>query len=697
MAFADSIHAIQLDGLIDRIGGTVTFLGSAKVELSAEGVLGLGPILDAAKNIPTTPAALGDAVKAMLGKLESLAAVPDLGAVADVLARYGATAGSLRQLAEALGGGADAVVQRLLGDLGGLDHIVGDIAGRLAEAIPAELPDAAKVPVEALAMLAAGTPDAAKLADILVRLTLGIDIEKLRAPSLTIKAAVDAVATIDLGDLDVRLPALTASVRAVIALLRLPAPDVPAILTALGGIRAELDALFAELPKLMGRFTAQLNAVDTTRLVADLRAALALFADLSPALALDLTEVVEPLRAAGEGIDALTAAQLSAGFDDITASIRASIEAGGAMDVPELVDDFFDSAVILLQRIGLQRMRDQVIDALQSVEARINGFAFTAPAAMTTALADVQQKIAGVDTASIKAAIDKVTDAINGIASQLPIETIRGEVESQLNIVADAVKDLVPALQKIGEQLDALADQVVNIDFEGAEADAKQTMAGIREKVQEALGSAEIPPPARTALGLAAAGLRQIDFRAEISAPISANLDSIDPAVILAPLEPLVAEVRAKVASVSPAAVIAQLDKPFNDLLARLEPYKPSSLVAILSQEFARLLELVERADPRKLVAPLEQEFEKLLDKVRRAADPAPLFAPLDALYKELQALIEQVDVEKIFAAVIGKLGGLQESVTGAAKGALQAKGGGAAAVQKAAEPFKFGDLLRPL
>jgi hypothetical protein len=705
MALADSIRGINLDTLAGKIGEATTLLGSARVtvtidgqerELTAEGVLGLGPILDAAKNIPTTPAELGDAVKALLGELETLAGAPDLGAVSDVAARFGATAGSLRQLAEMLGGGADAVVQRLLGDLGGLDHIVGDIAGRLADVIPSELPDVAKVPVEALALLAGGVPDAAKLADILVRLTLGIELEKLRAPSLTIRAAVDAVATFDPGDLDVRLPALTAGVRAVTAMLRLPNPDVSAILTALGGIRAELDALFVDLPRLMGRFSAQINAVDTTRLVADLRAALALFNDLAPALSLDLTEVIEPLRAAGEGIDALTAAQLSAAFDEITADIRARIEASGATEVPELVDDFFESAVILLQRIGLQRMRDQVIDALQSVEARINGFAFTAPAAMTKALADVQREIAKVDTASIAEAIGKVKKAIEDLVAKVPIREIADLVTGQLDLVAEAVGQLVPALQAIGEQLDALADQVGNIDFSGAEADAKQTMTGIREKVQEALGSAEIPPPARTALGVAAAGLRQIDFRAEISAPISANLDSIDPALILAPLEPLVAEVRAKVASVSPAALIAQLDAPFNELLARLEPYKPSSLIAVLSQEFARLRELIERADPRKLVAPLEKEFEKLLDKVRAAADPAPLFAPLEALYAELQALVDQVDVEKIFAAVLGKLGGLQESVTGAAKGALQAKGGGAAAVQAAAEPFKFGDLLRP-
>ena len=703
MALVDELRNLDFDSLTGSLDDASKLLATAnvtvtvngKAEVSVAGILGIQPLVDAAGSIPSNPAELGDAVKSMLAELEGLATIPKLGGIADVLGDFEGSAGVLRQVAESLGGGPDAVIDRLLGDLGGLDGLVADFAGRLTDALPLELPDAARIPVEALTILAGGNLDASKLADVLARLTFGVQLDSLRAPSLSIDATLGAVASIDLGDLTVRLSSLTAQVRAILPMLQAPNVNVTATLTALANVRTALDALFADLPQLVLDLAGKLNAIDTTALVAKLTAALDKLKGLTPAVSFGLEDLLEPLRVMAQGIDALTAAQLTASFDQLVAFIQAKIDESGIDEIDEQIEQLFDLLVAQIERIGLRGMRDDVIDALHAVEARINRFSFGAPAVLTTQLGKVQEAIAKIDTSSIAARIQEIKASLEGIVQNFPIEAVAEKVAELLDPVAEAVGSLVPALEQVDAQLEQLGQQLEAIDFESAADDARSLMTGIREKVQEALGSEDVPPAAKAALGVAAQGLKLIDFRAEISAPIMVKLDAIDPGILLEPLKPIVEEVRAKVAAVSPEALIAQLDGPFDDLLARLEPFKPSSIVAILSQEFDRITSLIDAADPRVLVQPLQGEFEKLVQKIRDAAKLDPLFKPLEDLYAELQKLVDLIDLGKLLESLTGKLRGLPNQMADGAKAAVAAKAG--AAQQVAADaPFRFGDIVRP-
>ncbi len=705
MPLVDDLRNLDFASLTGSLENASQLLATAnvsvtvngKAELSVTGILGIQPLVDAAGSIPSNPAELGDAVKAMLKELEALAGIPKLGGIGDVLGQFDGAAGVLRQIAESLGGGPDAVIDRLLGDLGGLDRVVADFAGRLTDALPAGLPEAAKIPIEALTILAGGNLDASKLADVLARFTFGVELDQLQAPSLSIRTTLDAVAGIDLGDLAVRIPAITARARAILPMLQAPNVDVSATLSALAEVRAALDTLFADLPQLIGNFAAKLNGIDTTALVAKLTAALDKLSGLAPAVSFGAEDLLEPLRAMAQGIDALTAAQITQGYDDAVAMIKEKIAESGIDEVDEMIDGLFDLLVAQIERIELRRMRDQVIDALHAVEARINRFSFGAPALLTTQLGKVQKAIAGIDTASIAARIQEIKASVEAIVGNFPIAAIAEKVGQLLDPVAEAVAALVPALEAVDAQLEDLGRQLEAIDFESAAADARALMAGIREKVQEALGSGEIPPPAKAALGVAAQGLGQIDFRAEISAPIMVKLDAIDPGILLEPLKPIVEEVRAKVAAVSPEALIAQLDGPFDDLLARLEPFKPSSIITILSQEFDRITALIDVADPRTLVQPLQGEFEQLVQRIRDTARLDPLFQPLEDLYAELQKLVELIDLGKLLESLTGKLGGLSNKMAEGAKAAVATKvGGGAQAVAAVAAPFRLGDIVRP-
>ena len=705
MALVDALGNLDFDSLTGSLNdaskllttANVTVTVNGKAETSVTGILGIQPLVDAAGSLPSNPAELGDAVKSMLQELEGLATIPKIGAIGDVLSGFDGAAGTFRQIADSLTGGPGAVIDRVFGDLGGIDRIVTDFADRLTEMLPLELPDEAKVPVEALTILAGGNLDASKLADALARFTFGVELETLRLPSLSADVALNAVASIDLGDLSARIAGLTAKVRAVLPMLQAPNVDVSATLAALAQVRIALDALFADLPRRIGDVAATLNGIDTSALVARLTAALEKLTGLAPAVSFDLDELLDPLRAMAQGIDALTAAQLTAAFDEVVAKIRAKIAESGIDQVDDMLEEVFDLLVAQIARVDLRGMRDDVIDALHAVEARINRYSFAAPAALTAQLGKVQEAIGNIDTAAIAGRVQEIKASLEGIVQDFPIAAVAEQVTQLLDPVANAVGELVPALEQVDAQLEQLGDQLESIDFESAAADARALMAGIRETVQEALGSGDVPAAAQSALSLAAQGLKQIDFRAEISAPIMVKLDAIDPGILLQPLEAVVAEVRAKVAAVSPEALIAQLDGPFDDLLARLEPFKPSGLVTILSQEFDRLTSLIDVADPRALVQPLQGEFEKLVQKIRDAAKLDPLFQPLQDLFAELQRLVDLIDLGKLLESLTGQLGGLPNKMADATRTAVTAKvGGGAQTAVAALAPFRLGDLVRP-
>jgi hypothetical protein len=704
MPLVDDLRNLDFASLTGSLENASQLLATANVsvtvngqaEVSVTGILGIQPLVDAAASIPSNPAELGDAVKAMLKELEGLAGIPKLGGIGDVLGQFDGAAGVLRQIAESLGGGPDAVIDRLLGDLGGLDRVVADFAGRLTDSLPFELPDAAKIPVQALTMLAGANLDGAKLADVLARFTFGVELEALRAPSLSMDVSLDAIANVDLGDLEARIPTLTAQVRAILPMLLAPNVNVSATLAALASVRTALDALFADLPQLIGGFAGKLNAIDTTALVAKLTAALDKLSGLAPAVSFGVEDLLQPLRVMAQGIDALTSAQLTASFDELVARIQAKVAESGIDEVEPMLDELFDLLVGQIERIELRQMRDEVIDALHAVEARINRFTFAAPAVLTEQLGKVQEAIAKIDTSAIAARVQEIRQSLEAIVANFPIAAIAEKVGELLDPVANAVAAVVPALEKVDAQLEELGAQLEAIDFESAADDARALMTGIREKVQEALGSGDIPPAAKSALSVAAAGLKQIDFRAEISAPVMVKLDAIDPGILLAPLKPVVDEVRAKVAAVSPEALLAQLEAPFDDLLARLEPFKPSSLVAIASQEFGRVTAVIDAADPRVLVQPLQAEFEQVVQKVRDTAKLDPLFDPLQDLYAELQKLVDLIDLGKLLESLTGKLGLLPKKMAEGAKAAVAAKAGAAQAVAAAAQPFRLGDIIRP-
>lgn len=679
---------------------TITVNGQS-VTLDFQAATGLGPVIEALQQIPTDPAALERAMRDMLGELQNLTAIPELHMAVEVAERLQQIGAMIAEVVAHAGGDPAALIEQLLGESGGLRQIIDDLTGRFLDAMPVQLPDAIKVPVEALQVVATGNvANAAQLADVVARFLIGVDLQKLREPSVAIDGSVDIVlhAGGDLGAIAARFEQLAAQVRAVIPMLRVAQPDVTATLTTLVQIRAGIDALFADLPGAIRNLSTGLDHFDADAVVARITGALQPLLNLVPNLSFDLREsALEPLRALKLQIDALTAEQLDGVFDDIELRFQAAIDSSGIGETLGLIEHYRELAVERLRRIELARFRDEIVRAIAGIEARVNQFAFGAPQLLERQLEEVRAKIAGIDTQKIKDAVQAVKTKIESIVQNLPVGQLLTQVGGAIEAVSGLAAQLVTKLEEIDAKLDGLAAQVDAIDFEAAADEARELMVGIREKVQEVVGSDDVPPAARGALSLAAQGLKQIDLRGEVRAPIFEKLDALDPNLILTPLQPLKDQLDAMLDQVTPSALVAQLDQPFLDAVAVLEQYKPTALLEMLSHEFHRVTDLLDHADPRTLVAPLQSEFTKITDKIREAASPAPLFAPLETVYGQIMAAVDVVDLEKLLGGIVKRVADMPQSIGTSVQAAVDQRAGGVNAVLPGAPAaFKFGDLVRP-
>ena len=406
-----------------------------------------------------------------------------------------------------------------------------------------------------------------------------------------------------------------------------------------------------------------------------------------------------PLRALAAAVDHFSPETLTIIFEDMKARAAAAADQAGIQDLLSGVDGIFDTIIEELRRVPLGRLRDELIDALIGLEAKIRGLpALQAPHLFADQIGAVKSAIDNVDTASIQQKVNEFAAKIDDVAKKFPIQEIKNEVSGSIDSVKQALDQFKPALDALGKQLDDLGKEIESIDFSAAGQASIDLVKEIRANVEKAVGSGDLPEPAKIAIGTAAGALKGINVTVEVSKPFDDALAKIDPKIVLAPLDPALAKVREVLGKVSPKALIDQLDKPFQELVAALEKLKPAALLAGLSAEFAQFTELVGKLDPRALVAPLEAEFQKALQALRNALDPAPLFKPLREAYAKLQQLLDLLDFEKIFGQIFGSLSGLPATVvdTVHSTAAKQAPGSVPAAVGDRRD-LKFGDILRPL
>ena len=649
------------------------------------------------------PQELGNALSAMAGELAHLAPAGTSELIADVAAEFARLVQLLESLAAQLGGDG-SIVDRLLAGSGGLEKLIGEIAGRVVESLPLKLPDSLETLFATLRTLgSSGAPDARQAAELLTRFLMGLDLHALGAPGQAIDeffARIRAAGG-DLGGLHAEMQSLTVKVRNANALLVAPEIDIAAAGAALTDAQSSLQLLLSNsLAGAMAKVNQDLAALDPGALVGRLRTTLAAFPAAAPGIRYDLEQdFMMPLRALAAAVEHFSPETLTTLFEELKARAAAAADQTGIQDLLAGVDDIFDSIIEQLRRIPLRSLRDELIDALVGLEAKIRGLpALQAPHLFADQIGAIKNTIDKVDTASIQQKVNEFAAKIDDVAKKFPIQEIKDEVSGLIDGVKQALDQFKPALDALAKQLDELGKEVEGIDFSGAGEASVGLIKEIRANVEKAVGSGDLPEPAKIAIGTAAGALKGINVTVEVSKPFDDALAKIDPKIVLAPLDPALAKVREVLGKVSPKALIDQLDRPFQDLVAALEKLKPAALLAGLSAEFVQFSELVGKLDPRQLVAPLEAEFQKAVHALRSALDPAPLFKPLREAYAKLQQLLDLLDFEKIFGRIFDSLSGLPATVVDSvhSTAAKQVPGSVPAAVGDRRD-LKFGDILRPL
>jgi hypothetical protein len=709
LAALESIDLAKLDLHLASAHGTVSVSGSASLAtLDPRDLLGdVGKLLESTGGLPAAPKDVAALLEGGIAELGKLVKLPDLQVGAEIEAAFGDLAGPLTELAGHLGG-AGGPGGGLLQQLGGLQGLLQDLASRFAGALPLEVPPPLRLPLQALEQLAKGAPaSGAELGQILSSLVLGLDRGGLAAPAVHVQDLLGKLGALggDLDPIQARMGALTLEARRVTAVLSAPQLDVQAAAAALAGLEAGLAQLSGgALPQALARFQADLGALDPAGAARRLSELLQPVLGLAPRLGQSFEEtLLGPLRQLAEVVAAATPQSIADSFAALAAELANAVGLDDLQLLPGVVDDLFDGLVEQLRRIPLRRLRGELLTALLDVEARIRGFdGFSPFHLLTDQVVQLEAAIDGIDLGAIQKRVHDLVASVNQAIGAFPIGEIKTEIEQATGAAGKAIHDFIPAVEALGKQLDGLAAELAAIDFNAAGQAAVDLMGGIRDKVKQAVGSGDIPAPAKAAIGIAAQGLKSIDLSVQVSAPFEQALAGIDPKVVLAPLEPALAKVRDVLEKLTPKSLIAQLDGPFSQVAGALDQLRPEALLGSLTGELKRCSDLLEHLDPRTLAAPLDAEFQQLLAELRKVLDPAPLFAPLTAAYHGLLDLVDKVDLEKALGDLLHQVSDLPKTVSGSLGGTIVGKagGGGAPRVPVPAAPaaeFRFGDVLRPL
>jgi uncharacterized coiled-coil protein SlyX len=694
-----SFNVTNIAALLDQAKVSLDLSASGGgLSLDVQVDVGLGGILDSLEDLPVDGAALEAAIRETLAKLQELAAIPEIRSTAQIKDAFQQIAAML-QLAAQRAADPDQLVAQISGGTAGLPQILDDVVGRFLTSLNVDLPDEIKVPFEGLEMLAAGELDATQLADFLVRFLIGIDLQSLQASSLTIDAAVDAMLSIggDLGPLTAHMVSLTVDIRATVKMLHIAQPDVPAILVALAGIRVRIDALFAELEPALLRLAVAFESFDAAGLALRLEAAFAPFMKLVPNVSVDLdAATVAPLRALDQQIAAMTEADLDSLFAEVEAQLQAALASSGIGNLDELLEKYRLLLIDRIRSIRLGRFRDEIVGALSSAEARISQFGIDEADQFFTLLGQLQAQIDGFDTAAVGNAVTVARDQVAAILQTIDLDALAAQVTDKLVPLGTMVQTFIGEVDKIQQQLDALTAQVEAMDFAAAADEARRIMGEIRSAVEVVLALPVLPDAARLAIAAAARPLQKVNLRIDVGATISEALGQFDPEALLAPIQPVLAQLRAALQKVVPAAIVAELDPPFVEALATLERYRPGPLLAAADAQFAKATQLLDAIDPRPLVVPLQGDFAEVVTALRAKANPDPIFLPLETLYAKIVAGLDGVDAEKLMAVIAEKVAEIPAQLGERLQSAVEEQAGNAATVIAAPEPFRFGDLIRP-
>jgi len=664
-----------------------------------------GPLIRQIGDIANGSGDLPAALRAAFAELEQVQPYVDLNVleeIIDALLAIKSRLGPLKDLMEL--DPAAMVRQALNGAPGNPAAVLDSITSEFTKALGGEIPEAIAAPVAALRDLAgAGPSRPAEVAAFFSRFLLGLDLAVLSAPFellAGLEARLDGGTAADA--LEARIVELTRSIDLASEALVGSAPDLPAIVTGLTAASLEVRTLTVDiLPEATARLTADIEALDIAGLAGKLDTALAPLVARVPVPPRGLADYfLPPLQMLSDGIDRLDAELITLTLTEIDTELHAMFAESGITALRDDVSNLLVGVREYLARLPLPELRDRLTQALLGVERKAGEIgSFSPVGAIAARLQEVANAIDAINPAGVASRVGALADEIGAFAAGFPaaVVDVKSELESLLDAATEIVDGLPGLVDALKAEIDKLDGAIATIDLSAAGTASAGEIRALRDKVNEALASADLPEALRKPLGLLAGQVRNLHLAASFDEPRRKAVASLDVSGALAPVQGAIEQARAALDKLSPTAAIARLDQPFASLLARLQTISPEAVTSQLSSHFRAAIGELDRLDPTVLVQPLQQEFDAILARTRQAVDPAAVLAPLTAVYAEIKSLLDLIDPTLLLGRVVSQASQLPARMAGEVATSLAGRLGGTANLPVGdAEPIRFGDMVRP-
>jgi hypothetical protein len=628
-------------------------------QLDVKVLLQIGSLLEVVDKIKDDPRSIGKEFHNLLVALGKTSFSVDAKAAADVKVSLEDIVAIAAQIKEAIDSGALQSIE--------VPPIVSKLTKKITDAIPQRLIGflqklADSAPANALADMAAKAGEIAQaVADFL---PFHVRLQDLAVEMVDVKAA-----------LNVTPPAT---------------PDFALIAPKLVHVNGGLEVLVDDLTPLLNAAAARLDAIDTTAFTTGLTKAFDSLTAIIPEEPVRLSDLFDPLRDAAAELHLLAEGKFHEQVDEIVAQLHESLAEEG---IGDSVKDMLVEVLDRLQKLQLPALRAAVEKTLAGAAKSVHDAAITGPDELKKAVDDFVNAV--FDSAELAKGVKTIRDTVKTFVDGITpaLEKIKEAIAVAPGLAKDYVDKAVAILEKVKAKLDEITNEIKSIDFAAAAAESHRLMEEGRANLEEVIRSADLPPEARSAISLAAQGLKQINFDEDVARPIQEELDKLDPKKIVESLEAEVAKVRKVLENIVPEAIIAQLDPPFDKAVAMVNKYTPAALEVLAKEELAKLDLLLEHANPAPLLLALKPEYDQVVQFAEAQANFHPLFQPIEEAYQDAREAINGLNLQALFVGLVKDVAKSRKSLEDGIRDSTNEMAG---AVLLLAE-YHLGDVVRPL
>lgn len=374
----------------------------------------------------------------------------------------------------------------------------------------------------------------------------------------------------------------------------------------------------------------------------------------------------EPLSAVENAVDSINLASVTALIEDVFGQLNTALDNISIADLQAgLVSAFgtLDGVIgeLVTQTTSIADQLDDIISSLGEIQ-------FDPVASEVIAdIEDVTEKLSQIAPDSLSTVQRIALAAAVGILQALDFQ------ENVTDFLTERCNELVALpqepLQTVADQLDALFERVTAFDPEIIVAPLNDLYAQILEPIDNLEASALLQPldDALSQAKEAFDTLSPAQLKApldELYAPLPAALDTLSPTELLQPVVDVFDRFEEALRKVDLTILFDELETLLDELFAQakaeiVDHIQGLGLPAPVSDFLTSLTALLDLVSPTFFTDPANK-FIGAMDAIMADFSPGDLFIPLQTLYDQLVALLDQVDDE----VLVGGFEQVRETLT---------------------------------